>query len=161
MKSNKHTGITLFTCLISSLLASATSCGNLTTESSSKEDQTVVLTGEELSYNILNSTNWHTYPFDYQTVIFYYCGDTSEINEYNQVNTVRAYMANNTFIDYYEFFTDELSALAPINDSMFFDLSAYLVQDGYLMLKKGVSMQVALHNPDEIIIQHFDSFFQP
>jgi hypothetical protein len=147
--------------LLSVLLATVTSCTSSASETSTTEDNTTVLTGEELSYNILNSTNWHTYPFDKQTVIFYYCGDTTEIIDYSQVNTVRSYMASNTSIDYYEFFTDELSALAPINDSMFFDLSAYLVQDGYLLLKNGMSMQVALHSPTEIITQHFDTFFQP
>jgi hypothetical protein len=132
-----------------------------TLENEANQEPTNQLTGQELTYNILNSDNWNNYAFDQQLVLLYYCGDTSEIQTYSQVSSVRNYLSQQTDIVYYEFFTDERSALAPINDTMFFDLTAYLQQDGYLLLKDGNTKQVALHDPEEIILGHFKAFFQP
>jgi hypothetical protein len=137
------------------------SCSTDANEQSKTDNAAKELTHNEISYNILNSANWNQYTYDKQLVILYYCGDTSEIQEYAQVQEVRSHMANRPLVDYYEFFTDDLKALTPINDSMFFDLSDYLEQDGYLLLKNGKSMQVALHNPVQIITQQIDAFFEP
>lgn len=133
------------------------SCSEKPTE---ETPQNETVTSEEINHNILNTEKWSQFDFNDQTVLFFYCGDTSEVSTNDTRLKVANYAAGLSQLEYIEFFTDEYNSLAAINDSMFFDMTELFKEDGFLLLKKGSFETINLNSPADSVVKKVNDFFQ-
>lgn len=143
--------------LLTTALILAVSCSEKPTETT---EQNETITSEEINHNILNIQNWNQFQYNEQTVLFFYCGDTSEVSTDETRIKLAEYIKSKASYQYLEFYTDEYNSLAPINDSMFFDMNELFKQDGFLLLKNGNYEIINIATPLDSAIKKVDKFFQ-
>jgi hypothetical protein len=143
--------------LLTTALILAVSCSE---EPKEVPVQNETVTSEEINHNIMNTEKWNQYDYNDQTVLFFYCGDTSEVSTNETRLKLSEYIKSNANFQYLEFYTDEYNSLASINDTMFFDMNELFKQDGFLLLKKGSYEIINIATPLDSAIKKVDNFFQ-
>lgn len=123
-------------------------------------EQNETVTSEEINHNIMNTAKWNQYAYEGQTILFFYCGDTSEVATNETRIKLADYANQQNQLEYIEFFTDEYNSLAAINDTMFFDMNELFKEDGFLLLKKGSFETINLNTPPDSVIKKVNNFFQ-